>query len=222
MSKKDVYQYSDDEFIKSVKSSNNIKQALQKLGLKPSGANYNVFRRRCQQLQLEVATYDKRKNNYKKIRETICPHTVEKAVADSVSCRSCLSKLSLGNVNSNRSWLLSVIDEQKFSTSHWRGQGHLKGKTHNWSRKKPLKEILTKNSSYTNNSCLKSRLMKELGWKNICSSCGISTWHGQSLSLHLDHINGVNNDNRLKNLRLLCPNCHSLTETYCGKNKAKH
>lgn len=50
-----------------------------------------------------------------------------------------------------------------------------------------------------------------------CAECGITEWQGKTLSLHLDHINGVNNDNRLENLRLLCPNCHSLTETYCGK-----
>lgn len=52
-----------------------------------------------------------------------------------------------------------------------------------------------------------------------CQVCGISEWNGQKLSLHLDHINGINNDNRLENLRFLCPNCHSLTESYCGKNK---
>ena len=51
--------------------------------------------------------------------------------------------------------------------------------------------------------------------------CGILTWQNKKLSLHLDHINGTNNDHRLKNLRLLCPNCHSLTPTYCGKNKKK-
>lgn len=57
-----------------------------------------------------------------------------------------------------------------------------------------------------------------------CAECGINEWMGKTLSLHLDHINGINNDNRLENLRLLCPNCHSLTETYCGKanNTAGH
>jgi hypothetical protein len=50
-----------------------------------------------------------------------------------------------------------------------------------------------------------------------CAICAITEWNGRQLSLHLDHINGVNNDNRLENLRFLCPNCHSLTDTYCGK-----
>jgi hypothetical protein len=51
-----------------------------------------------------------------------------------------------------------------------------------------------------------------------CDECGIESWHGKQLTLHLDHINGKNNDHRIENLRWLCPNCHSLTPTYCGKN----
>jgi 5-methylcytosine-specific restriction endonuclease McrA len=46
-----------------------------------------------------------------------------------------------------------------------------------------------------------------------------SLWCGNPLSLHLDHKNGIRNDHRLENLRWLCPNCHSQTETYCGRNK---
>lgn len=50
--------------------------------------------------------------------------------------------------------------------------------------------------------------------------CGnIGEWQGQKLVLQLDHINGKNNDHRIENLRFLCPNCHSITETYAGKNK---
>ena len=51
-----------------------------------------------------------------------------------------------------------------------------------------------------------------------CLHCGISNWQGKTLKLHLDHIDGNNNFNVRSNLRLLCPNCHSQTETYCGKN----
>jgi len=56
--------------------------------------------------------------------------------------------------------------------------------------------------------------------KNICEFCGIGpSWNDKSLTLQLDHINGVNTDNRLENLRILCPNCHSQTDTWCGKTK---
>ena len=52
-----------------------------------------------------------------------------------------------------------------------------------------------------------------------CAICGCTEWQGKTLSLELDHINGINNDNRLENLRFLCPNCHSQTSTYGSRNK---
>lgn len=69
---------------------------------------------------------------------------------------------------------------------------------------------------------LKARIIKQKLLKYECVDCdNIGEWNGKPLSLHLDHINGINNDNRLENLRFLCPNCHSQTETYSGKNNKK-
>lgn len=57
--------------------------------------------------------------------------------------------------------------------------------------------------------------------RQSCDRCGISDWLGEPLSLQLDHKNGIKNDNRLENLHLLCPNCHSQTDTFAGRNKLK-
>ena len=89
----------------------------------------------------------------------------------------------------------------------------------------PLNEILVDNSKYNNNYRLKIRLIKENMLEYKCSgkNCvNIGIWLGKPLSLQLDHINGINNDNRIENLRFLCPNCHSQTETYSGKNNETH
>ena len=65
---------------------------------------------------------------------------------------------------------------------------------------------------------VKRRLLR-LGLKeNRCESCGISEWRGAPLSLALHHVNGDGGDNRLENLQLLCPNCHSQTDTFAGRN----
>lgn len=83
--------------------------------------------------------------------------------------------------------------------------------------KSKLDDILIKNSSYSSTHHLKHRLYKENLLKEECSICGIKNWQGALLSLHLDHINGEHTDNRIENLRILCPNCHSQTSTFSGK-----
>ena len=68
---------------------------------------------------------------------------------------------------------------------------------------------------------LKRRLIDEGYLKNECSNCGISEWNGKFLPLELDHIDGNPTNHDIDNLRMLCPNCHSQTETFRAKNKRK-
>lgn len=83
-----------------------------------------------------------------------------------------------------------------------------------------LSEILIENSKYTSRTSLKKRLVNAglLEYKCKCGNTGV--WKGKSLVLQLEHKNGINNDNRLKNLEFLCPNCHSQSETFAGKNNS--
>ena len=65
---------------------------------------------------------------------------------------------------------------------------------------------------------VKVRLLKAQLLQNRCQVCGLDEWLGQPLNMHLDHVNGARDDHRLENLRMLCPNCHSQTPTYGGRN----
>lgn len=105
-------------------------------------------------------------------------------------------------------------DELNLSTEHFGKSGHSN------SAKYTLEEILIKNSFYTNVNHLKIRLINEGKLEYKCSICGnTGFWNNKPLSLVLDHINGDHKDHRIENLRILCPNCHSQTDTFAGKNK---
>lgn len=70
-----------------------------------------------------------------------------------------------------------------------------------------------------NRGHLKQRLVRAELLHEVCADCGIDSWRNRPLSLALHHVNGDPHDNRLENLQLLCPNCHSQTDTFAGRNK---
>ncbi|HEX8363447.1 MAG TPA: HNH endonuclease signature motif containing protein [Longimicrobium sp.] len=142
------------------------------------------------------------------------------AVRASTSIRQVLIALGLNATGANYQSVHGAVARLQLDTSHWTGQGHRRGKSHNHSTRIPLSEICVPKSTYTNTTSLKIRLLKEGMIEEKCGVCGITHWRGEKLSLVLDHINGDNRDHRLVNLRLLCPNCNSMQPTFAGRNKA--
>lgn len=141
---------------------------------------------------------------------------LKKAVLTSKYYREVLKKLKLSTIGGGSyNGLKFRIQKLKLDTSHFVGQG--------WRRDKPspkykLKEILIKNSHYQNVPYLKHRIVKEGLLPHQCNKCKRKRWEGFPIPLQLHHKNGKHLDHRLKNLELLCPNCHTFTDTYCGKN----
>lgn len=95
------------------------------------------------------------------------------------------------------------------------------GRRSDWDEKFPLDAVMVVDSPYPR-SCLKKRLISNSIIPYVCGCCGIGPeWHGKEMPLILDHINGVNNDNRLENLRFVCSNCDSTLPTYKSRNRKK-
>jgi 5-methylcytosine-specific restriction endonuclease McrA len=108
-------------------------------------------------------------------------------------------------------------------TSHWESEE--KNKREYLSRdrlKLPASQYLSKDRK-VRSATLRAKCISEGLLDNVCYECGLCPeWEGNPLVLHLDHINGDKYDNRLENLRILCPNCHSQTDNYCNKNPMRY
>lgn len=107
-------------------------------------------------------------------------------------------------------------NELNISYSHF----YVEGNGANFFSTQSLDDILVKNSTYQNISSLKKRLLNSNLLEYKCALCGnTGEWQGKPLILQLDHINGEHLDHRLENLRFLCPNCHSQTETFGSRQR---
>ncbi len=143
------------------------------------------------------------------------------AVKTSLSLRQVLAKLGLIEAGGNYDQIKKYIVEYRLDSSHFHGKAWNKGVRGTKKPRVPLDTILVV-GSYFQTYKLKSRLFDAGIKKKECEECGWARYsEAGHLPLELDHINGDRRDNRLENLRVLCPNCHSLKPTHRGKNKKR-
>ncbi len=142
------------------------------------------------------------------------------AVAQSSTFREVLGRLGLREAGGNYPTVKSRIGALQLDTSHFRGTGWRRGSTKPVTPAAPLDELLVEGSTYQSFK-LKRRLIREGRMTARCGECRLENWNGAGIPLELDHINGIRDDNRIENLRLVCPNCHAQTPTYRGRNIGK-
>jgi transposase-like protein len=141
------------------------------------------------------------------------------AVADSQSYSEVLRRLGMRPAGGNHAVLRRYVDEVwRIPTDHFDpGAAASKGLG---KKPRPLAEILVEGSTYSR-AKLKWRLYESGLKQRICEICGQGEmWRGRQMSLILDHINGVPDDNRIENLRIVCPNCAATLETHCGRKNS--
>ena len=143
---------------------------------------------------------------------------------DSYSYAEVLKKAGRKQGGGTQATLKKKIKEFNIDVSHFTGQRwyDAPGKESNFigqnQEKYSLEEVFVQNSPVTQ-KVLRGYIKRHKVLEYKCQTCGCDgNWQNGIISLEVDHINGDNKDNRIENLRYLCPNCHALTETYRGKN----
>lgn len=207
--------YNDLQLACAVAIHKTLSNVLVELGMAPAGGNYETVKRRIQELGLEashIRAFGKRQ------RLSACTdEQIARAVKLSRSLAQVLVKLGFKPGGSRQSVLKERIGELRLDTSHFVGQGWRKGSAIPVVPTTPLAQLLVE-GRFVRTNRLKWRLIREGLKELVCEVCRRREWNGRPIPLELDHINGRRDDNRLDNLRVLCPNCHAQTDTYRGRN----
>lgn len=140
-------------------------------------------------------------------------------IIESRTITECLKKLGLVNKGRNNKTFLARVQEENISIEHIRKQSASVAQE---GKRIPLEDFLVLGRE-VQGSAIKKKLISAGLMIDECAVCGqLPEWNGKPLSLELDHINGNRLDNRIENLRIICPHCHSQTDTFRGRaNKGK-
>lgn len=215
---------SDEELLDAAAKSGSMSQLLRRVGLVNVGDNYRVVRQRLQALgALEQRFAARSPDRPRAVVDAAAPEAFAAALAASYNLSDALRRLGLEPDRNGFQALNDRARRDGHDLSALRRRSPREGRPvprKGVRRGVPLEDLLVL-GRVTSGSVLGRRLVTAGLLQDCCAGCGGTAWQGEPIPLELDHTNGDRTDNRLENLRLLCPNCHALTPTYRGRNVAR-
>lgn len=197
--------WSKENLLKCINNSMTYKEIIEKLDLIPTSSSYTTLKKYLLKYDIKFKPTN--------ISEKWRKENLEKIIRKCNSLKECLILMGIRAAGDNYKQITNYINKYGIDISHFNNKRE--------SFKYGDEEVFVENSKYSRTN-LKKRLYDSGLKDRKCELCGQDeNWMGKKISLILDHINGVYNDNRLENLRIVCPNCNSTLETHAGKNKTK-
>ncbi|WP_224389653.1 HNH endonuclease [Pseudonocardia sp. ICBG1293] len=207
--------WTDEQLVEAVAAARTLAEVCRALGLRPGRYDWlraHIARVGAHGAHLPGPDASRRRRHW-------TDDELAAAVRTSESVAAVLRRLGYAPSGGMHRLVNGHIRRLGLDTGHFRGQGWSRGRAEATRSPRPLAEVLVRDSPMRSTGHLRKRLIAAGLKQARCEICGIHDWRAQPLPLHLDHVNGDHTDNRLENLRILCPNCHAQTSTWCVRKE---
>lgn len=211
-------QYTRERLAQAAAQCSNLDEVIAFFGTRPYGHLRGYLVKRFAHFGIDISHFSPTGRQARPAPEEL------RAVVDvSASVAEVLRRLGRANNGGQRAMLGKWIAEDGLDTAHFLGQAHQRGKP-GTNAKRPEAVLVRHEGGHRIATERLRRALREVGVPERCARCGVGPeWRGKPMTLEIDHVDGDWRDNRRENLRLLCPNCHAITSTWCrggGRRRA--